>query len=120
MPTNTVYDPEQEDIAKKPAADGSHDDLDISPEQRDQETGDLENLHNAESAPGKDKKTSADEKESGKLENQVGKGYTSDGEDNKKSSKSGSSRKKGIAGLVPVILVTGSVGMLGILQDHFS
>lgn len=118
MPTAT-YDDEKEDL-QQPVADGSHDDLGTSPEQRDQEVDDLENLYNAESAPKQDASTPADDSEESRLNDQVGKGYTSDSKGDKNSGKSGSSgKRKGIAGIVSVIIVTGSVGMLGILQGPF-
>jgi hypothetical protein len=118
VPTAT-YDDEKEDL-QQPVADGSHDDLGTSPEQRDQEVDDLENLYSAESAPKQDASTPADEKEENKLDDQVGKGYTSDSKGDEKSSKSKSSKnKRGVAGIVSVIIVTGSVGMLGILQGPF-
>ena len=118
MPTAT-YDDEKEDL-QQPVADGSHDDLGTPPEQRDQEVDDLENLYNAESAPKQEASTPADQKEESKLDDQVGKGYTSDGKGGDKSGKSKSSRnKRGVAGIVSVIIVTGSVGMLGILQGPF-
>lgn len=118
MPTAT-YDDEKEDL-QQPVADGSHDDLGTPPEQRDQEVSDLQDLYNAESAPKQEASTPADQKEESKLDDQVGKGYTSDGKGGDKSGKSKSSRnKRGVAGIVSVIIVTGSVGMLGILQGPF-
>lgn len=118
MPTAT-YDDEKEDL-QQPVADGSHDDLGTSPEQRDQEVDDLENLYNAESAPKQDASTPADDSEESRLNDQVGKGYTSDSKGDEKSSNSKSSKnKRGVAGIVSVIIVTGSVGMLGILQGPF-
>lgn len=120
MPVNTVYDPETDNEVQKPVADGSHDDLGASPEQRTQETQDLDNLYRAESAPEKDPKTPADSKEEDKLDDQVGKGYTGKAGQDKEGKGSGSAnKKKGVAALVSIMVAAGSMGMLGILQGPF-
>lgn len=54
--------------AEKKYGKGEHDDLGVSPEQREAETNNLENLYNTESAPESDTTTSSEAKEQSELE----------------------------------------------------
>lgn len=119
-----VYDDEKEKAGIKPKNDGSHDNLGASPSHRAAETQELEDLLDSKGPASKNGDSGRDpaKSEQSKLDDQVGKGYTSSNGDAGQSGKRQGwiTRKRAVlGGGISTLLIGGTLGFFSIGQGPF-